>query len=328
MAKNDRINELRKISDIYKDREGREVNTVGGYRDAGIQQIRKKNGTCLLSRDATMYTNIINKYRAMQKKNMAREVRYQDLTINEEEKGVMRIIFDRLGIKENRDIQKIFNMQAGRYGNDIQDDEVEMLNIKSGEVIRLLKGEIYDSIIWNSKQMCYEFRRMEPILTQSIMRQLTMDEESFFQNKLHMCIILRQIINVENETAKIWLAPRRIIDKTKAVGERVLKATKNRKSIFDEHRIQAKLEKMDNPYMEGIAQDMKVVISDLLSEEVDLDVNSLVRESGASNQIIHTDELNELNRVSVFLPTSGKYKLAVYMHKGMNEYNQEVLETL
>jgi hypothetical protein len=167
---------------------------------------------------------------------------------------------------------------------------------------------------------------MEPIMTQAIMRQLTMDEECFMKDSLNVCIILRQIINVENETAKIWLAPRRIIDKTKEVGGKVLKGTKNRKSIFDEHRIQAKLEKMDNPYMEGIAQDMKVVISDLLSEEVDLDINSLVREGGASNKIIHTDELNEMNKVSVFLPTYGKYKLAVYKRRGMNEYNQEVLD--
>ena len=215
----------------------------------------------------------------MQKKNMAREVRYQDLNINEEEKGVMRIIFNKLGIKLNRDIQNFFNIQAGRYGDEIKDDEVERLTIKSGEVIRLLKDEFSEHILWNSKQKCYEFRRMEPILTQSIMRQLTMDEEIFMSDKLNMCIILRQVIDVENENAKIWLAPRRIIDKTKEVGERVLKGTKNRKSIFDEHRIQAKLEKMENPYMEGIGQDMQVVISDLLSEEVTLDIHSWVREA-------------------------------------------------
>ena len=99
LAKNERMNELREISDIYKDREGNEVRSVGVTGDTAMQQKKKKAGTCLLSRDATMYTNIINKYRAMQKKNMAKEVRYQDLNINEEEKGVMRIIFNKLGIK-------------------------------------------------------------------------------------------------------------------------------------------------------------------------------------------------------------------------------------
>jgi len=64
----------------------------------------------------------------------------------------------------------------------------------------------------------------------------------------------------------------------------------------------------------------------LLSDEVELDISSLVRESGASNQIIHTDELGERNKVSVFLPTYGKYKLAVYKFRGMNEYNQAVLD--
>jgi hypothetical protein len=43
-----------------------------------------------------------------------------------------------------------------------------------------------------------------------------------------------------------------------------------------------------------------------------------VREAGASNQIVHTDELSEMNKVSVFLPTYGKYKLAVYRRRGIN----------
>ena len=65
---------------------------------------------------------------------------------------------------------------------------------------------------------------------------------------------------------------------------------------------------------------------DLLVEEIELDIHSLVGKVGASNQIIHTDQLDELNKVSVFLPTYGNYKLAVYQYRRLNEYNQEVLD--
>jgi len=326
--KKEKLNELKQISDIYKDRDGKEIKSNFVRQQIALQHTKDiiRRGACILSYDAVMYTNIINKYRVMQKKNMAKQVRYQDLNLNDEEKGVLRIIFNRLGLKENRDIQIFFNIQAARYGTEVADEEVERLNIKSGEVIRLLKDETRERLQWNGQQKCYEFRKLEPILTQSIMRQLTMDEDSFMEDELNQCIILRQIINVDNETARIWLAPRRIIEKTKEVGEKVLKSTKNRKSIYDEHRIQAKLEKMENPYMEGIGQDMKVVVGDLLGEEMELDVHSLVRETGASNQIIHTDRVDESNKVSVFLPTYGNYKLAVYQYRGQNEYNQEVLD--
>ena len=42
LAKNERINELRKISDIYKDREGNEVRSAGVTEDTVMQQ-KKKN---------------------------------------------------------------------------------------------------------------------------------------------------------------------------------------------------------------------------------------------------------------------------------------------
>ena len=78
---------------------------------------------------------------------------------------------------------------------------------------------------------------------------------------------------------------------------------------------------MENPYMEGLEEEMKIIAEKVAQMELDLDLKSLVREKGASEQCKHTDKLEKRNKVSIFLSTYNKHQLAVYHYRGTNEYN-------
>jgi hypothetical protein len=167
---------------------------------------------------------------------------------------------------------------------------------------------------------------MEPIKTDAIKRTLYMREENFMRDDLNKCIILRNIINLDIEAAKTWLKPEKVIQQTKKVGELVLKGVVANESVFDPHRVQAKLSEMENPYMEGLGEEMTIIAEKVAQMKLDLDIKSLIRERGASEQCKHTDKLEKRNKVSIFLPTYNKYQLAVYQYRGTNEYNQEVYD--
>ena len=45
----------------------------------------------------------------------------------------------------------------------------------------------------------------------------------------------------------------------KKIGELVLKGVVANECVFDPHRVQAKLSEMENPYMEGLGEEMKII---------------------------------------------------------------------
>ena len=137
---------------------------------------------------------------------------------------------------------------------------------------------------------------------------------------------MRNIVGMEGEIARMWLNPQRVITMTKEIGEKVIKEVKNNETVYDSHRIQASVDKMDNPYLEGLREDLTKIVSKLLRTPVELDLKSLVKEKGAEDQCMHTDVLGRMNTVSVLMPTFGKYKLAVYRYRGTNDLGQEVLD--
>ena len=108
----------------------------------------------------------------------------------------------------------------------------------------------------------------------------------------------------------------------KNVGENVLKGVRHNDSIFDPHRVQARLSDMENSYMEGLGEEMKTIAEKVAQMELELDLKSLIKERGASEQSKHTDRAEKRNKISIFLPTYNKYQLAVYQFRGINEYNQ------
>ena len=118
-------------------------------------------------------------------------------------------------------------------------------------------------------------------------------------------------MDLDNENAKAWLRHEQVIYQTKKVGENVLKGVRHNDSIFDPHRVQARLSDMENPFMEGLGEEMKIIAEKVAQMELELDIKSLIRERVASEQCKHTDQTEKRNKISIFLPTYDKYQLAV-----------------
>jgi hypothetical protein len=223
-------------------------------------------------------------------------------------------------------VQDFFNLQAGRTVKGFKEADLKRISLTSGDVLRLLKPHVEKTLRYDNRTKEWRFRRLDSIETNSVKRELTSEEMSFFDDEQNRLIVIRNIVKMEGEDARMWLNPKRVITMTKEVGEKVIKEVKNNETIYDSHRIQASVDKMDNLYLEGLRENLNQIVSKLLRTPVELDLKSLVKEKGAEDQCIHTDALGKMSTVSVLMPTFGKYKLAVYRYRGTNDLGQEVLE--
>ena len=246
--------------------------------------------------------------------------------MNKEEEGVLRIVMTKLRLYTNHEVQQFFNGQANNFSNDVNDEDITRIKLTSGIVLRLLNNQAKVLLDWDRRQSKWDFKEMKAIETDVIKRILTKKEENFILDEQNKCIVLRDIMDLDNENAKAWLRHDQVIYQTKKVGENVLKGVRNNESVFDPHRVQARLSDMKNPYMEGLGEEMKIVAEKVAQIELELDLKSLIREKGASEQCKHTDQPEKKNKISIFLPTYNKYQLAVYQFRGINEYNQEVFD--
>jgi len=278
-----------------------------------------------INKETVTIANLINKYRNM-KENRNGTKSFLDLQMNENEKEVLKRILSRLKIRNDKEMQNFFSLQDGKFERGVIESEIRRINTTDGDSLRLSKKTIHESLTWNREKKAYDFTKMEAITTKATRRFLSNEELDFFQDASNKCIVIRDIFNFNDDIAKLWLNHESVIAKTKIVGEKIIKGVCGKKVIFDDHKVQAKIEDMNNPYMEGLSVEMGLIVEDMLNKEVILDVISLIRERGAENQCMHTDELGEMSKVSVFVPTYNKYRLAVYKYRGLNECNQEVMD--
>jgi len=336
-AKANETREKNEISNIHKDSRGNVIREeieesrsmleepvyLNPYRDT-------RRTTIPIKREVTLFNNIVNNFRKMQIKanglKSKKEVKYQYLNLNKEEEGVLRVVMAKLGLYHNYQIQKFFNEQANTFAKDVKDEDIERIRLNSGIVLRLLNSQIKEVLNWDSRKKSWEFKKLEALKTGAIRRDLTVEEKDFMNNDRHKCMIIRDIIDLDNDLARAWLNPDEVIEQTRKCGEKVLKGVKNKDSVFDPHRLQANVEDMENPYMEGLGVEMEIIAEQISKMKLDLVKKSLIRERGASEQCKHTDKLEARNIISMFLPTYNTYQLAVYQYKGLNEYNQEVLD--
>ena len=138
---------------------------------------------------------------------------------------------------------------------------------------------------------------------------------------------MRDIINLENENADTWLNITSIISSTKRYGEKIIKGVKkNGDSIFDQHRVQADISNMNNPYLQGLADDVHEVADMLLDQRTNIITKTLIKEEGAGDQCIHTDKEKYMKSLSIFLPITDNYKVEVYKRNGTNKEGQILLQ--
>ena len=237
---------IKYISESDEDREESEVNPRGRGN---------KKTTIIVNDDVNVFANIINRFREMQA-NKAREVAYTEVKLTEKDKEVLRIVLQKLRLSKNREVQDFFNLQAGRTVKGFKEADLKRISLTSGDVLRLLKPHVEKSLRYDNRTKEWRFRRLDSIETNSVKRELTSEEMSFFDDEQNRLIVIRNIVKMEGENARMWLNPQRVITMTKEVGEKVIKEVKNNETIYDSHRIQARVDKMDNPYLEGLREDL------------------------------------------------------------------------
>ena len=322
---NARANEIRErneISKIHKDSRGNIIREeieesrsmleepvyYNPYRDT-------RRTTIPIKREVTIFNNIVNNFRKMQIRanelKSKKEVKYEYLHLNKEEEGVLRVVMAKLGLYHNYQIQNFLNEQANTFSKDVRDEDIERIRLNSGIVLRLLNSQVKELLNWDIRKKNWEFKKLEPLKTGAIKRDLTVEEKDFMNNDRHRCMIIRDIIDLDNDLARAWLKPDEVIEQTRKCGEKVLKGVKNKESVFDPHRLQANVEDMENPYMEGLGLEMEIIAEQISKIKLDLVKKSLIRERGASEQCKHTDKLEARNIISMFSPTHNTYQLAV-----------------
>ena len=204
---------------------------------------------------------------------------------------------------------------------------MERITLKSGDALRFLKKDVNKHLVREEGSEQYDFKKRTSIQTNTIIRELEEHELQFMEEIDNKCLIIRNIMKLDSEEARRWLEPRSVIKKIKEIGQPVIKEISlNNKSVMDIHRMQASINLMDNPYMEGLANEMTQISGELMQCDIELDAKALFREKGAGNQCMHGDSKECKDTISTFLPTSGSYKLAVYQYRGVNRYGQVVLD--
>ena len=92
-----------KISDIFPDGKGiAQINNIAEDVTYGIESTKRNSKK--ISTETTMFANIITKFRKMQE-GKVREQNYIGMALDNKEKDVLRIIFSRLGLFKNEEIQ-------------------------------------------------------------------------------------------------------------------------------------------------------------------------------------------------------------------------------
>ena len=109
--------------------------------------------------DVATFMSIIKRYREFQGREKKNK-RYQDLPLSDWEKMILRVVLLHLKIKDNREVQIFFNLQVGRYDKGISEEDISMIKITSGEVIRLLDNQVRDNLEGNHHTLRYEFKKL------------------------------------------------------------------------------------------------------------------------------------------------------------------------